>query len=132
MHTTDIHQQLVFATDAIDLYDCLMDERKHSSFTADVASIEDKVGSAFSALSGYIEETNLELERGLKIVQRWRANEPEWPVNHFSELVIRLENTPAGCKLELRHNGIPLLLADKIAAGWHQYYWEPLSIYLNR
>lgn len=132
MLTTDIHQQLVFATDANDLYDCLMNARKHSSFTADIAIIEDLEETNFTTYSGYIHGTNKVLERGRKIIQTWRANEPEWPVGYFSEVALLIENTAIGCKVECFHSGVPQAVAAKIEVGWHQYYWEPLTIYLER
>lgn len=132
MKTADIHQTLTFPTTPLDLYQCLMDERKHSSFTGSPAVIEDKEGTNFTAYDGYIEGKNIALERGKKIVQTWKANEEEWPANHFSEVVFSLTESPEGCSLEFYHTAVPEALLQDIEAGWTQYYWDPLRYYLNR
>lgn len=132
MQTEDIHQQLVFPTSAIDLYHCIMDARIHSSFTGSEALIEDKENTTFTAFDGYAMGKNVVLERGKKIVQTWRAEEEQWPTNHYSEVVFLFSDTEEGCKLEFHQTGVPKELAQRIADGWYEYYWEPLRFYLER
>lgn len=132
MTTKDIHQIIAFPTTALDLYQCIMDERKHSSFTGSEAIIEDKEGSTFTAYDGYIEGRNVVLERGKKIVQTWKANEEEWPDNHTSEVVFIFTDTPSGGQIEFFQTAIPAAIADNIEKGWTDYYWEPLKFYLER
>jgi activator of HSP90 ATPase len=132
MKTKDIHQTELFPTTALDIYQCLMDERKHASFTGAPASIEDKEGSSFTAYDGYINGKNIVLERGKKIVQSWRANEKDWPENHFSEVVFILQDSPEGCKLDFFHTSVPETLVESLEKGWVEYYWDPLRFYLNR
>lgn len=132
METRDIYQIQRFATDRFDCYTCLMDARKHSSFTGDEARIEDAEGKAFTAFGGYINGKNLSLERGRKIVQSWRANEPEWPLDYFSEVVFEFRDIEGGCELKLQHKGVPGMLVEQMEKGWTEFYWEPLRIYLER
>lgn len=132
METINIHQTLVFPTDSIDLYNCIMNARIHSSFTGDEAIIEDKEGTTFTAFGGYISGKNVVLERGKKIIQTWRAEEDGWPQNHFSEVVFVLKDIEGGCELDFFHTGIPAHKATAIENGWTEYYWEPLRIYLDR
>ena len=132
METRSIHHTIVFATDALDLYNCMMDARKHSSFTSDEAVIEDKEGTTFSVFGGYAHGKNIVLERGKKIVQTWRANTDGWPANHFSEVVFVLTTVEGGCQLDFYQTDIPAAVADSIEKGWNEYYWEPLKIYLER
>ncbi len=132
METRDIHQTLVFPTDALDFYNCIMDARKHSSFTGDEAIIEDKEGANFTVFGGYAQGKNIVLERGKKIVQTWRANQEGWPANHYSEVVFILKDVEGGCELDFYHTAVPPAVADAIEKGWYEYYWEPLRIYLER
>lgn len=132
METYNIHQTLFFATDAVDLYTCIMDARKHSSFTGDEAKIEDKEGSDFSVFGGYAHGTNRVLERGKKIVQTWVFNEADWPANHLSEVVFVFTNKEGGCEVDFYHTDIPVALSERIESGWNEYYWNPLRIYLER
>jgi activator of HSP90 ATPase len=132
MKTKDLHQQIVFKTDAPDLYNCVMNARIHSSFTGDEAIIKDKEGTSFSAFGGYITGKNIVLERGKKIVQTWRANEDGWPTDHFSEVIFIFKDIEGGCELDFYHTAIPEKNAAAIEKGWSEYYWEPLKIYLNR
>lgn len=132
MNTKDIHQTLQFPTTALDLYQCIMDERKHSSFTGAEATGEEKEGALFTAYDGYIEGKNILLERGKKIVQTWKANEEEWPDNHYSEVVYAFKDTPEGCTLDFYQTAIPEEIAENIEKGWTEYYWDPLRFYLER
>lgn len=132
METRNLHQTLLFATDALDCYTCLMDARKHSSFTGDETIIEDKEGTAFTAFGGYITGKNIVLERGKKIVQLWRANEADWPQDHFSEVFFLFKDVEGGCELDFYHSAVPAKVAERIETGWTEFYWEPLRIYLER
>lgn len=132
MKTEDIHQTIHFNTTPLDLYHCLMDARIHSSFTGDEAIIEDKEGTSFSVFGGYAEGKNVVLEKGKKIIQTWKANEDDWPKNHYSEVVFIFKPTPTGCELDFFHTAVPTNKVESIAKGWHEFYWEPLRIYIDR
>jgi activator of HSP90 ATPase len=132
METRDIHLTILFPTDALDFYNCIMDARKHSSFTGDEAIIEDKEGTLFTAFGGYIQGKNIVLERGKKIVQSWRANQEGWPSDLYSEVVFVIKDIDGGCQLDFYHTSVPAAVADQIEKGWSEFYWEPLRIYLER
>lgn len=132
MKTKDIHQTEIFHTDPLDLYNCIMDARKHSSFTGGEAVIQDTEGSEFSVFDGYAHGKIIVLERGKKIVQTWRANEEGWPEDHFSEVCFIFNEVPDGTRMDFYHTGIPADHADDISKGWKEFYWEPLNNYLDR
>lgn len=132
MDIKNLHQTIKFKTDAVDLYNCIMNARIHSSFTGDETIIEDKEGTLFSAFGGYITGKNIVLERGKKIIQTWRAEEEDWPADHFSEVTFLFTPVEGGCQLDFHHTTIPEHVFDRIEKGWHEYYWEPLKIYLDR
>ena len=75
METKTIRQSVAIRASTHDVYEALMDSRKHAQFTGDKASISRKVGGKFSVFDGYSEGTNLELIQDTKIVQTWRASD---------------------------------------------------------
>lgn len=109
-----------------------MNARIHSSFTGDLAKISDEEGADFELFDGYITGKNIVLERGKKIIQLWKAKEPDWPENHFSEVVLIFTEHNKGTQLELFHSDVPEACANRIGEGWKAYYWEPLQIYIDR
>jgi activator of HSP90 ATPase len=132
MQTRDIYQEIAFKTDAMDLYKCLMDARRHSSFTGGEVVIEDKPNAKFSVFDGYAYGVNKRLTKGKEIVQSWRAEEDGWPEDYFSEVRFEFEETEGGTLLKFWHKGVPTTVADAIENGWNEYYWQPLQEYINR
>ena len=62
---------------AKDLFEIMMDENRWKGFTQSNARISKEVGGEFSIFDGSVTGTNLELEEGKLIVQRWRFG--SWP-----------------------------------------------------
>jgi hypothetical protein len=70
MKTKTIRQQVTFKdTTPHELYEWLMDSKKHSQFTGQKAVINRKVGGKFKAGDGWIEGMNLELIQDKLILQ---------------------------------------------------------------
>ena len=65
------------------MYDALLSSREHTDFTGVSANTENKIGGRFTAWDDYIEGENINLEPGIKIVQKWRAS--DWPEGKWSE-----------------------------------------------
>jgi activator of HSP90 ATPase len=126
MKTKDIKQEEHFDASPAEIYDALMDSKKHTQFTGDTAKIENKVGGNFTAFSGYASGKNLELIQDKKIVQSWHAEEENWPDDYFSKITFELKPDKGGTLLNFTHEGVPVENADSIADGWVTYYWEPL------
>jgi len=128
MNTKDISQTLHFKAPPIEVYNCIMDAKKHSKFTNSKVEIEDKVDTKFSAYDGYITGENKELEPGKKIVQSWRGTEDDWPEDHYSEVVFEFSETEdGGTELNFTHTGIPESKAESLDQGWHDHYWTPMK-----
>jgi len=128
MKTRDIKQTEHFDASPKEIYDALMDSKKHTQFSGDTAKIENKVGGSFSAFSGYATGKSLELIPGKKIVQSWHAEEDNWPDDYFSKITFDLkEDKKGGTTLNFTHEGVPVDSADSIEDGWVTYYWEPLK-----
>lgn len=126
MATKTIKQTRTFAASAKDLYEAIMDSRKHSKFTGAPAKISTKVGGAFSVHSGYATGRNLELKPNKKIVQSWHAS--DWPEDQYSVVTFAFSLAGKGkTKLTFTHSGVPEDQVADIKQGWIDYYWTPLK-----
>lgn len=81
MRTRTVRQSVTFKAGPREVYEMLMDSRKHSAFTGDKVTISRKTGGRFK-VGEYIRGMNLELVPNEKIVQSWRGS--DWPEGHFS------------------------------------------------
>jgi uncharacterized protein YndB with AHSA1/START domain len=97
METKTVKQSVTFKASPHDVYEALMDSKKHAQFTGDKASISRKIGGKFSIFDGYSEGTNLELIPGNKIVQTWRAS--DWAKGHYSRVTFSLKEVEGGTRL---------------------------------
>jgi activator of HSP90 ATPase len=126
----DIHQKATFdATPAV-IYSALMSSKHHAAFTGAPAKIDTTVGGAASAWGGYISAINVELVKGVRIVQAWRGN--DWPKGAWS--VVRFELSPSGTgqtKLTFSQHGVPEAHAKDIASGWKTRYWALIEKWLG-
>lgn len=78
MKTRTIRQTISLNATAHEIYEMLMDEKKHALFTGGFARINRDVGGTFVTNDGYSDGTNRELVQDEKIVQTWRAS--GWPI----------------------------------------------------
>jgi len=119
-----IRQSVTVQASPSQVYSILMDPRKHARLTGGKATISQKVGERFSTFDGYADGVNLELQKGRKIVQSWRAS--DWPLNHYSKATFALKKVPGGTKLTFTQTGVPNNQYSSIKQGWIDYYWVPL------
>ena len=131
MTTKTLRQTITFknATPQ-EVYDALVDSRKHSIFSGAKVKIDPTIGGAFSAYHGYITGTNLELIPDKKIVQTWHAS--DWPDDHMSTVTFLLSRTKNGTKLVFTHVDIPANDYENIKQGWIDFYWEPMEQFLTK
>ena len=130
MKTKTIRQTLTLDASPHDVYEMLMDEKKHARFTGGAAQISRDVGRAFVTNSGYSTGTTKELVQDTKIVQTWRAG--DWPDDHYSTLTITLSLVSSKTKLSFVQTGVHEGQYDEIRHGWYDYYWDPLKKSLER
>jgi len=69
---TTIKQIVFINAKSEEVYDALIEAKKHAEFTGARATSQPKVGGKFTAWDGYIFGKHLLLERGKKIVQEWK------------------------------------------------------------
>jgi activator of HSP90 ATPase len=125
MKTKTIRQSVTFKASAHEVYEALMDSKKHSAFTGSEVQMSTKVGSEFSVYGGDIQGYNLELVPDKKIVQSWRYS--DWPQGHYSKATFSLKEVSGGTRLTFTQTGVPEEFYDDIAQGWRDYYWEPMK-----
>ncbi|MEK7623821.1 MAG: SRPBCC family protein [Patescibacteria group bacterium] len=125
MKTKNTTQSVTFNATPHEVYQTLMDSKKHAAFTGGKATISTKIGGTFKVYDGYIKGMNLDLVPDKKIVQAWRGS--DWPKHHFSVVTFRLIRVKAGTELIFTQIGIPDDLFKDILSGWKEYYWEPMK-----
>jgi activator of HSP90 ATPase len=127
-----LKQTRTFNAPAKDLYEVLMDSRKHSKLTGGApAKISTKVGGKFSAYGGELEGENLELKPNKKIVQSWRSE--SWAPGVYSRATFSFKSIGNGkTKLTFTQSGIPESDFEDIKKGWITYYWEPMAKMLEK
>ncbi len=125
-----IRQSVTFKAAPHDVYEELMDSRKHGKFTGEKAGIRRKVWGRIMAYDGYIIGKNLELVADEKIVQEWHAK--EWPEGHTSRVTFRLFPVKGGTRLNFTHSGVPDKFYTDIKQGWIDAYWKPMKVMLEK
>ena len=127
METRTIRQKVEFKASAHEVYEALMDSKKHSSLSGAEANIGRKEGEKFTAYDGSICGKNIEIVPDKLIVQEWYCETEGWPEGHFSRLRITLKEKKGGCTLEMEQTGVPEAAYQDISEGWKEYYWEPMK-----
>jgi uncharacterized protein YndB with AHSA1/START domain len=129
MNTKTIVQSVTLPARPAAVFAALMDEKKHSAFTNNSASIDPRVGGSFTCYGGYITGLTVELVPHKLIVQAWRSK--GWPKGYYSLVTFALSSA-GGAKTKLRftHLGVPSQDFKAKSDGWRSHYWEPLKHYL--
>ena len=130
METNTIKQSVTIKASPHDVYEALMDSKKHAKFTGGKATISRKVGGKFTAYDGYAEGVNLELVPDKKIVQTWRAD--DWPEGNYSKATFSLKEVADGTNLIFTQTDVPEDQYDAVSGGWQDYYWMPMKEMLEK
>lgn len=125
MKTKTIKQKILFKASAHDVYEALMDSRKHAKFTGGSAQISRKAGGKFSIYDGYATGKNIEIIEDKKIVQTWRAS--DWEEGDDSEVTFLFTPAKNGCALEFIQRNVPIKHYSSIKKGWTDFYWKPMK-----
>jgi activator of HSP90 ATPase len=131
LKTAIIKQKIILQALPDEVYDALLNPRKHSEFTGSKATGKAKVGAEFTAWDGYISGKNLELEKGKRIIQEWATT--EWPEGYPpSRLEFILKEVDGKTELTMIQSNIPAEQEEELKQGWIDYYWEPLKNYFEK
>lgn len=122
-----IQQTVTFHGTPDEVYQLIMDPEKHAAFTGAEVVMSNEINGKFETFNGYCHGYNIELVEGKKIVQAWHFEEEGWPGDHFSICTFIFEPEGNQTKLLFEQTGVPEHKADAIAAGWNEYYWEPMK-----
>lgn len=124
--TKTIHQTWLIPAKPVEVYDALINSRKHAGFTGAGATGNARVGGKFTAWDGYISGKHLVLERARRIVQEWATT--EWPEGYApSRLEFKFSAKGKGTKVNLLHSNVPAEQVDSYRQGWLDYYCRPLK-----
>ena len=126
----DIQQTILFKASPHDVYEVLMDSKKHAAFTGSRARISRVVGGSFKAYDDYISGKNVELVPDRRIVQDWRA--VDWPEGYFSRITFEFTSIPEGTRLDFIHVDLPEGTEEEFTQGWIDNYWEPMKVFLEK
>lgn len=129
--TTTITQKVIIFAPPKEVYDALLDPKKHSDFTGSKATGKAVVGTKFTAWDGYISGIILKLENGKRIVQEWRTT--DWPNDYPpSKLEFVLRKINDKTELTMVHSNIPIEQEEELKQGWIDFYWNPLKSYFKK
>ncbi|MBV8242776.1 MAG: SRPBCC domain-containing protein [Hyphomicrobiales bacterium] len=129
MRTKTLQQTVTFKASPRQVYDMLMDSKKHGSLSGEPAKISRKIGGKFTAWGSHISGINLVLKPGKKIVQAWRAT--GWWPDHYSVAIYDISKIPGGSKLKFTQIGIPRNRYSGHYRGWIEAYWTPMKEILS-
>ncbi len=127
--TKNLRQIAIFKASARDVYELLMDSKKHTAFSGAKARMSKKAGGSFTAYDGWIEGKNLRLVPNRLIVQKWRGQ--DWPKAHYSVITFELSKKGTGTKLVFTQKGVPVSKYRGIFEGWKEHYWHKMKTYLG-
>jgi activator of HSP90 ATPase len=133
MKTKQFKQAPSFACAPTALFMAWLDSDVISKMIDAEAKIDPKVGGDFSFWDDYLTGTTLEIDpANCRIVQSWRDNSTDWPKDYYSKITLEFahdKTNPSHTRLRFWHSGIPAEYVDDIAAGWKEFFWEPMQKY---
>ena len=124
-----IHQEVEFNAKPHEVYELLMDPKKHSGFTGSKCEVSRKVGGKINCYDGYIDGENIELIQDKKIVQKWRGK--DFPDGHYSTVSFKLQEKDGKTVLKFIHENVPDGKQEHLNKGWKEQYWDKMKKYLS-
>jgi uncharacterized protein YndB with AHSA1/START domain len=123
-----ITQRVAINAPPKEVFEALMDGRKHAAFTGNPAKLSRKVGGVFRCYGNYIEGVNLAVVSPKLIIQAWRAG--NWRKDTYSIVTFKLAKLPKGrTQISFTQIGVPDWDRHNKSKGWHSYYWDRLNAY---
>jgi len=130
MKTKTIRQSVTFNAKAHDVFEALMDSKKHTKFTGEPAKISRKIGGKYTAYGDYMGGENLEIIPDKKIVQTWRSS--DLPEGCETKITFTFKQEKGKTKMAFSHYGVPENRYEDLRKGWIDFYWTPLKAMLGK
>lgn len=127
MKTATIKQSYTFHASPEEVYELIMDAKKHAAFTGGPVRMSKKVNGPFEVFGGYAYGSNIELLPGKKIVQAWHFREEGWPDGHFSLCTFRFFPKGSSTLMRFTQTGVPEQSMKNLKNGWKEFYWNPMK-----
>lgn len=132
MNTVTINQTWTFDAPAKNVYNLLTDAELLETITGSAAEFENYVDGEFSLFEGYCEGFNLEMEPNKKLVQEWNFAEDGWPEDHYSICSFLFEEKDGKTEMVFTQTDVPEEVKEALEQGWNEYFWEPMTDYLEQ
>ncbi|MCI4363032.1 MAG: SRPBCC domain-containing protein [Thermoplasmata archaeon] len=129
MAPRNLRQSVTLPATPHDVYEALVDPKRHAAFSGARASMARRSGAPFSHYDGSLTGFVVELVPDRRIVLAWRAN--SWPAGEFSIARFALTKLRGGTRLVFDQYGIPSSDFAGIQSGWRDFYWTPLRAYFE-
>ncbi len=125
-----VRQTITFKASPHEVYEALMDGKKHAKFSGADVKMDRKVGGKFSVWDGQITGTNLNLIPDKKIIQSWRDS--DWEEGVYSTATFSFAAIDSGTRLTFTQTGVPDDAYEDIKQGWKDFYWTPMKEFLKK
>jgi len=131
LNTTTITQKVTISAHPKEVFNAILNPKKHSEFTESKATGKEVVGAKFTAWDGYITGRNIEIEKNKRIVQEWSTI--DWPDKYPpSILEFNFKLVDGKTELTIIHSNIPKDQEEELKQGWIDFYWNPLKNYFKK
>ena len=130
LKTKTVKQIATFKASPHDLYEMIMDSKRHATFSGEKAKVSRRTGGVFSVYGGWVSGKNLKLKSDRLIIQAWRGK--NWPKGHYSKAMFLFTKTKTGTRLTFRQTGVPVERYPDIAKGWKTQYWQKMKASLEK
>eukprot|EP00049_Salpingoeca_infusionum_P010373 m.176580 g.176580 ORF g.176580 m.176580 type:complete len:348 (+) comp14628_c4_seq1:334-1377(+) len=108
-----------------DLFRALVDADMIKAYTQADASVDSKVGGAFSLFGGNVTGTITDLIPFERVTQMWRFS--SWPENHYSTVTMKLTEGNGSTFLHLEHSNVPVSDLERTKGGWQQHQFQRMK-----
>ena len=108
-----------------ELYRALTLPEMVMAFTRSPVVIELEPHGKFSIFDGNITGTFVSIKQDQELKQRWRSK--EWPDEHYSDLILAIEEKQDHTVLSVKQTGIPESDYERTFYGWQEKYFRAIK-----